>query len=66
MESSFLSFTQPEQVEIFRSILEQTGEKEKCGINVENEVKFCPVCGTAFENGYEQSDSCRGIFYGYG
>lgn len=30
---------------------------EKCGINVENEVKFCPVCGTAFENGYEQSDS---------
>lgn len=29
MESSFLSFTQPEQVEIFRSILEQTGEKSR-------------------------------------
>lgn len=30
---------------------------EKCGIKVENEVKFCPVCGTVFENGYEQPDS---------
>lgn len=30
---------------------------EKCGINVENEVKFCPVCGTAFESDHESSDT---------
>lgn len=37
---------------------------EKCGINVEKEVKFCPVCGTAFERDHERPDSssdCEGI-----
>lgn len=24
---------------------------EKCGANVENEMKFCPVCGKVFKNG---------------
>lgn len=30
---------------------------EKCGSNVENEAKFCPVCRTAFESDHERTDA---------
>ena len=35
---------------------------EKCGINVEKEAKYCPVCGTAFENNQARSD----VLYDHG
>lgn len=32
---------------------------EKCGIYIENEVKYCPVCGLELESGRKSDQNCR-------
>lgn len=36
--------------------MEVNKSMKKCGINAEKEAKYCPLCGTAFENDREQPD----------